>query len=302
MVGDLPLAGLRVVEIGGRIAAAYCGKLLRDAGAEVVKLHPGEGDPLRSYRPVGAGAADPAVSPFFSYLAAGKRSVTAADPTALVGSADIVVAAAGPAEARRIGVEPAKYLEAQPNCVVVTISDFGWTSPWAEYPATEFTLQAWCGSTGSRGVPERPPIAAGGDLGEFIAGGYAAFFAMATHFGGGGTHVDLSVLEAMTASMQTFGWLRKSVAGLQTFSRSTEVPSIEPAKDGFVGISMATDAQWVNFCQMIDRPDLAENAELRFQLGRWKHRAAAIPHRAPSRQAPSQCGPLLHGLRTSATI
>jgi crotonobetainyl-CoA:carnitine CoA-transferase CaiB-like acyl-CoA transferase len=153
---------------------------------------------------------------------------------------------------------------------VITVSDFGWAGPWTDVPATEFTLQAWCGSTGSRGEPERPPIAVGGDLGEFIAGSYAAFFALAAHRGGGS--FDLSVLEAMTTSMQVFSWLRKELMLLEVLGRSTEVPSVERAKDGYVGISMATGQQWQDFCAMVECPDLADVPELRFQVGRWEQR------------------------------
>lgn len=265
-----PLSGIRVLEIGDRLAAAYCGKLLRDAGAEVIKIEQPGGDRLRHYRSIDGGNGD---SPFFSYLAGGKRSIVAdCLPTTLIESADIVVLAASPAEARRLGIDPANAFGPVAHCPVVTVSNFGWTGPWAEYPATEFTLQAWCGSTGSRGGPERPPIAAGGDLGEFIAGGYAAFFAVAAHYGGGRGHLDLSMLEAMTASMQTFGWLRSDVSGLTSFNRSTEVPSIERAKDGYVGVSMATDTQWHSFCAMLDCPQLTEEPNLRLQLYRWQQR------------------------------
>ena len=281
MAPPTPLSGIRVVEIGDRIAVAYCGKLLRDAGADVVKVECPQGDPLRRYRPVGGGEPAPGTdSPFFGYLAGGKRSLVVDDngplPTELLASADIVVLAASPDEAERMGIDVAALSAVAPDCAFVTVSDFGWTGPWAEYPATEFTLQAWCGSTGSRGGPERPPIAVGGDVGEFIAGGYAAFFGLATYYGatggGGGGHVDLSVLEAMTSSMQVYGWLRKDVMGLESFARSTEVPSIEPAKDGYVGVSMATDQQWLDFCEMVDCPQLAELHSLRYQLGRWKQR------------------------------
>ncbi len=153
---------------------------------------------------------------------------------------------------------------------VVTVSNFGWTGPWTELPATEFTMQAWCGSTGSRGEPDRPPIAVGGDLGEFIAGSYAAFFALAAHRAG--TGFDMSVLEAMTTSMQVFSWLRKELMLLEVVGRSTEVPSVERAKDGYVGISMATGQQWQDFCAMVECPDLADVPELRFQVGRWEQR------------------------------
>lgn len=275
---DHPLSGLRVVEIGDRLAAAYCGKLLRDAGADVVKVESPDGDRLRRDEPA-----------FFAFLNGGKRSlVIGGDATRLIGrDADVVVLAASPGEARRRGYDLAALRADAPGCVVVTVSNFGWTGPWAEYPATEFTLQGWCGSIGSRGVPERPPLAAGGDLGEFIAGGYAAFFGLAAHYGHSGrsgrsdhsgrsgrsgSHLDLSVLEAMSSSMATFGWLRRDVAAQTSFSRSTEVPSVERAKDGYVGVSMATDTQWESFCAMVGCPELAADAGLALQLTRWQQR------------------------------
>ena len=257
-----PLSGVRVVEIGDRIAAAYAGKLLRDAGADVIVVEPDGGSPLRRS------------GQFFDYLAGGKRSVvaTAGQVESIAAAADIVVLAASPAEARQRGIDCSAVHTAAPGAVVVAVSNFGWTGPWAEYPATEFTLQAWCGSTGSRGEPERPPIAAGGDLGEFVAGGYAAFFGLAALYGAPGAQVDLSVLEAMAVSMQTFGWLRTDVAGLTSFNRSTEVPSIERCKDGYVGVSMATDTQWESFCAMVGCPELAADSTLGLQLNRWRNR------------------------------
>jgi crotonobetainyl-CoA:carnitine CoA-transferase CaiB-like acyl-CoA transferase len=263
-----PLSGIRVLEIGDRIATAYCGKLLRDAGADVVMLEPPTGHRLRQYRPSGvqASAGD---APFFSFLAGGKRSITSPTiPPELLDSADIVILGATPAEAAAMGLSSDEI--ACRTAPVVTVSDFGWTGPWTDVPATEFTLQAWCGSTGSRGEPERPPIAVGGDLGEFIAGSYAAFFALAAHRGGGS--FDLSVLEAMTTSMQVFSWLRKELMLLEVLGRSTEVPSVERATDGYVGISMATGQQWQDFCAMVECPDLADVPELRFQVGRWEQR------------------------------
>ena len=71
-----PLCDLRVVEISDRIAGSYCGKLLVDAGADVVKVEPARGDPLRRFTATGAVPPAGADAPLFSYLNAGKRSVT----------------------------------------------------------------------------------------------------------------------------------------------------------------------------------------------------------------------------------
>ena len=256
-----PLIGLRVVELSDRVAGAYASKLLTDAGADVVKVEPPSGDPLRG-------------RPLFHYLAAGKRSVVADPGTAdgrarvakLTADADVVIVAATRRGAERLGVDVGA-----PRPLLVTVSDFGWTGPWAERAATELTLQAWCGATGFRGVPERPPVSVGGRVGEYLGGAFAAVGALATvrPGGGGGEHLDVSLLECMTLAMQSFEWLHVKLMDLPGFTRSIEVPSIEPAKDGWVGTSMVTGQQWLDFAAMVEQPALAERPELGFQLGRW---------------------------------
>ena len=266
-----PLTDLRVVEISDRIAGDYCGKLLVDAGADVVKVEPAAGSLMRGLTVTGAAVAPGADSPLFSYLNAGKRSVTALSDD-LLARADVVVVTARPSRSR---VDPQRLLSVAPGCVVVTVSDFGWTGPWAERAATEFTLQAWSGCTGFRGDPDGPPISIGGDLGEYMAGAFAAFGALAIHHrvrrGGPGEHLDLSVLEAMTL-MQSCEWLHAQLMDVPPIKRSLEVPSIEPAEDGYVGITMVTGQQWLDFAAMVECPELTEIPELRFQLGRWKYR------------------------------
>jgi len=276
-VGDgapTPLSDLRVVEVSDRIAGSYCGKLLVDAGADVVKVEPEGGDPLRRYSASGNAPSIGADAPLFSYLNAGKRSVTTASETLLAG-ADVVVVTATRTAAIARGIDPQRLLEVAPHCIVVTISDFGWTGPWAERPATEFTLQAWSGLTGFRGDPAGPPISIGGELGEYMAGVFAAYGAMAlrrrVRGGGQGGHLDLSMLEAITL-MQSGEWLHSQLLAVPPIKRSVEVPSIEPAKDGYVGISMVTGQQWLDFAAMVDCPEFTEIPELRFQLGRWAHR------------------------------
>jgi len=131
-----PLHELRVVEISDRIAGSYCGKLLLDAGAEVCKIEPPQGDSLRQYSASSSPAANGDASPFFSYLNAGKRSMTFAPDAgdsaqfrALLAAADVVIVTAGRSQAAALGVDPQRLLAASPQAVIVTISDFGWTGP-----------------------------------------------------------------------------------------------------------------------------------------------------------------------------
>ena len=274
-----PLSDLRVVEISDRIAGGYCGKLLIDAGAEVRKVEPPQGDPLRRFTMGGSAVPDGADAPLFSYLNAGKRSISTAVTgercRAELSAADVIVLTATRSQAADLGINLGQLLNASPRVIVVTISDFGWSGPYAERAASEFTLQAWSGLTGFRGDPAGPPISIGGHLGEYMGGVFAAFGILAlchrVRRGGSGGHLDMSMLEAITL-MQSGEWLHSQLLQVPPVTRTVEVPSIERAKDGYVGITMVTGQQWLDFAAMVDCPELAENPQLRFQIGRWADR------------------------------
>ena len=108
-----------------------------------------------------------------------------------------------------------------------------------------------------------------------MGGVFAAFGALAlrrrVERGGPGEHLDLSMLEAIT-TMQSSEWLHSQLLRVPPIRRTTEVPSIEPAKDGYVGITMVTGQQWLDFAAMVECPQLEEIEQLRFQIGRWQYR------------------------------
>ena len=234
---------------------------------------------MRRYSATCSPVPNGANSPFFSYLNAGKRSMTCAPDSERfrieLAAADVVVVTAGRSQATALGIDPQRLLADSPQAVIVSISDFGWTGPYADRAASELTLQAWAGSPGFRGDPAGPPISIGGDLGEYMGGVFAAFGALAVRrrveHGGPGEHLDLSMLEAMTL-MQSSEWLHSQLLRVPPISRTLEVPSIEPAKDGYVGITMVTGQQWLDFVAMVECPQLDEIEQLRFQIGRWGYR------------------------------
>ena len=243
------LAGLRVLDRTSGVAGPYCAKLLVDAGADVVKVEPSGGDPLRH---CGSGA-------LFEYLNAGKRSVTTA--AALADEADVV-----------LSDEAVHLEELSPRHgaqVTVTITPFGRSGPWVGRPWTEFTLQAACGSTGQRGLPEEPPLAAGGRVGEWAAGTYAAVAALAgvhqVRRTGTGVDVDVAIFDCMAVSLITYPSLFASFTGwpaLTGTGRTIQVPSIEPTSDGYFVVTANSAQQFQDLLVMIERPDLLDDPEL----------------------------------------
>lgn len=276
------LAGIRVLDFSTQIAGPYCSKLLVDAGAAVVKVEPPEGDPMRRWSATGAtlGGEDSAL---FRYLNAGKQSVvgTAADGpvAALLAEADLVVEAHGLAHDAGERLDLGRLRAERPDVVVVSITPYGLTGPWAGRAATEFTLQAESGSLGIRGLTGGPPFQAGGRVGEWAAGTYAAAAALPAvlqaRASGRGRHVDLSILE--TANMvftnfsDTMNRLLNGGPGRAEhafLAPTVETPSIEATADGWVGFCTNARRQFDDFLVLIDRPDLVGDEEMASVFGR----------------------------------
>ncbi|HLN17247.1 MAG TPA: CoA transferase [Acidimicrobiales bacterium] len=290
------LEGLRVLDTTTGIAGPYCTKVLADAGADVVKVEDPAGDPLRSQH--GGG--------LFEYLHASKRSVTGGLDQLVAGAEILVVDA--PPDTERLWRE-------HPSLVVVSITPYGCSGPWFGRPWTEFTLQAACGSTGSRGLPDRPPITGGGRTGEWLAGTYAALGALAAWRSAGltghGDHVDVAILDCMAVTMTTYPSLFSSFAGwppMRGTGRSVEVPSIEPSRDGYFVVTTNSAQQFHDFLVMIERSDLCDDRELALVVKRFARREEflAAVHEHTTKRTTAElleeaanfrlpAGPVLHG-------
>jgi crotonobetainyl-CoA:carnitine CoA-transferase CaiB-like acyl-CoA transferase len=272
-----PWGGLRILDLTSGIAGPYASKLFVDAGAEVIKIEGPGGDPMRSWTASQQSLADDEASPLFQYLNAGKRSIVLnprdaqdrARIEAFATRTDILFEDWGAGELENRGLTPTDWLEKNPRLSIVRISPWGQAGPWARRPANDFTLQAATGAVEYRGLPDREPIAAGGRLGDWIAGSFAAVSALAAWRSARQTNegqiADLSSFEAMIQCLTVFGDL-----GSQFFDgllpRSVEIPSIEPTSNGHVGVCTQTGQQWTDFCSMMGEQELSKDP--RFLDGR----------------------------------
>lgn len=263
------LSEFRVLELAAEIAGPYAGKLLADAGCEVIKIeHPDVGDPLRRWTACGAEPAPGVDAPLFRFLNQSKQSV-ALDQTTSAGHARLLALLASADVVLDDGTLDLTTLQTYaPHTASVSITPFGRTGPWRDRPATEFTLQAWCGSIAARGEIERPPLAAGGRIGEWLGGSYAALAALTALIDrrrtGRAPHIDLSLLEVMHLSMVPFATLAHRLSGPDppVLPRNVEIPSIAPTADGYVGFCTITNQQWRDFLVLIERGDLVDDPEL----------------------------------------
>ena len=252
---------LRVVSLGSELAAAYCARLLADTGAEVVRIEDRSGDSLRGWSASGSADGDGAL---FQYLAEGMTSVVVEDADSLIPvlqGADVVLWT--PHSLMAQVFTPARIRETAPDAVVTAITPFGLTGPWADRPATDLTLQAMSGGVGQRGLSSRPPLRAGGRLGDWMAGMFAAVHSLAASYGGGGELLDVSTLESLvlTTTVHTMSWF--SIAGFPMRPiRMRNLPDIHPTKDGHVGFMVVTGQQWLDFCVLVERPDWGDDPDL----------------------------------------
>lgn len=276
-----PLAGLRVVELGTEIAAPYCTKLLVDLGADVCKIEPRAGDPLRRWGPFAEGVSDVDHSGLFEYLNAGKRGATLdlgrrsdlSTAHELVAQAELLVEDLPPGGRDRAewGLDTDSLQRINPGLVVVRISDFGQDGPLRDRQATPLTMQAAAGWISQR-EPDRAPVQAGARIPEYIAGAYGALGALtalrAAGASSGVVEVDVSMFESLLSTLPYPMLMaeRLKSLGLPTNSKAAPMLGIVRAADGWIGINCLTGQHWLDVCAMLGLPEYGEH-QLAIMLG-----------------------------------
>ncbi len=272
------LDGIRVVEVGQGKAVAYAGKLLRDLGAEVIKIEPPGGDAMREYGPFPSDEPDPERSGMFIFLNGGKRGtrldVETADGgdglVALLDGADVLLHSFQPAEAARLGLEPDTLLERYPRLIVSAVTPYGSTGPYAEWRG--YAMQAHSGSTVALriGDLEREPLTSPLDQAEIQHG--AVHVATATALAlvhrnrtGRGQFVDVGVMEAAQIALAGSAGPRAlygaiAFGGMRTGRFFARGPfGLFTTKDGDFAALPLLDRQWHAFIDVMGNPEWASD-------------------------------------------
>ncbi|KUH80263.1 MULTISPECIES: CoA transferase [unclassified Mycobacterium] len=259
-----------VIDLSSGIAGAYCTKLLADGGATVVKVESPEGDPLRTWSASGARIEPGSDGALFSFLSCSKYSVVVDPQSAddvellrgLLRSADAVVWSRGSTVAALDEFAPAAIADAYSDLTVTAISPFGLEGPWADKPATEFTVQAWSGGVIGlgRGAQDRAPLFVAGQIGEWLTGAFAAAGTMATAAG----LVDVSMLETEILSLTYYSVSFHDALGRPFRDRRRlTIPGVASAADGLVALGCGTAQQWFDLCAMVGHDEwIDEQADL----------------------------------------
>lgn len=294
MTASSPLQGVRVIELGQLIAGPFCGQLLGDFGAEVIKVEaPDRPDPARDW---GAAKRD-GHSLFWPIIARNKQSLTLNLRVArgqdllrkLVATADVLVENFRPGTLEKWGLAPAQLHEINPRLVIARVSGYGQTGPEASKPGYASVGEAKAGLRHLIGEPDRPPARAGVSLGDTMTGTFAALGVMMAVFArektGRGQVVDAAIYESVLAFMESLipeyalaGHVRNRTGGILP---KIAPSGVYPCTDGMVIIGANQDTLFSRFCDMMgvnwaDDPRFAthnargENqAELDHMIARW---------------------------------
>lgn len=292
-----PLDGFVVIDLSTGIAGAYCTKLLADGGARVIKVESPEGDPLRSWSASGADIPPGDDGALFNFLTSSKHSVVAdadsdddlAFVSRLLDSADAVVWSSGSPIAEHPSFEPVNIRRSHEHLIVTAVTAFGLEGPWSKRPATEFTVQAWSGGMIGlgRGAQDRAPVFVGGQVGEWLAGAFAAAGTLTSHYrapvgDGRGELVDVSMLEVEILCLTYYSVSFTDALGRPFRDlRRVSLTGVVAAKDGLVALGLGTAQQWFDMCAMVGHPEwidasgplsITEQAKLRAPIMReWFH-------------------------------
>lgn len=288
--GQGPLAGTRVLDASRVLAGPFCGQVLGDLGAEVIKVErPRGGDETRTWGPPFVGE----LSAYYLSCNRNKRAITLdiAVPEGrqlfyeLAGQSDVLLENFRADSAMKLGVSPEQLLKAQPRLVICSISGFGRTGPWRDAPGYDFAIQALSGLMSITGPTEGPPCKVGVAVTDVLTGLYAAVAVLAClrarETSGHGYAIDLALLDCAAAAQ---------VNVAQAFLASGQVPprqgnahlQIVPYQlfataDGFLVLAIGNDGQWQRFCRAAQATDLAGDARFVSNPLRVQNRTELIP-------------------------
>jgi crotonobetainyl-CoA:carnitine CoA-transferase CaiB-like acyl-CoA transferase len=270
-----PLSGLRVLDLGTRIAAPFCAGLLGEQGAEVIKVEqPGSGDFMRE---IGPFAEDPSGEPYSLFWAVegrGRKSVAIDLRTdrgrdllrRLAAESDVLCENFRPGTLERWGIAPA---DLDPRLVVVRISAFGQDGPNAQRPGLDRLGIGYGGLLNLTGYPDRPPVRPGVTTSDYLTGVFAAQAALAALYRrdagpdatGRGAVVDaalygsvLRILEWTVAAYDKLGIVREREGN--RLANSAPLDNYPTADSRYVCLVAGSDANFARLCRAMDREDL----------------------------------------------
>ena len=280
-----PLEGIRVVEMGSLLAGPFCGQLLGDFGAEVIKVEPpGKGDPMREW-----GAKKDGVGLWWPVIARNKKSVTLNLREArgqeiakgLIASADVLVENFRPGTMERWGLGYDTLSQSHPGLVMARVSGFGQTGPYSRRAGFGSVGEAVGGLRYIVGEPGRPPVRVGIALGDALAGTLSALGVLMALYrrdarGGTGQVVDVGIYEAVLAYMECM-IPEYALAGKVRERTGAWLPGVAPsniypsAEGEWLVLGANADKVFARLAAAMGRPELADDPRFASHAARGQH-------------------------------
>jgi crotonobetainyl-CoA:carnitine CoA-transferase CaiB-like acyl-CoA transferase len=285
-----PLSAIRVLDASRVLAGPFCGQILGDLGADVLKLErPGSGDETRGWGPPFVGD----LSAYFLSCNRNKRAFTLnlATPEGvglfhqLIARCDILLENFKSSSADRLGLSPEKLLAVNPRLIVCSISGFGRTGPMRDIPGYDFAIQALSGMMSITGSADGPPCKVGVAVTDILSGLYAAVAVLAClharTISGHGYSIDLALLDCAVAAQVNVAQAYLSsgiVPSRQGNAHLQIVPyQLFATQDSWIVLAVGNDAQWQRFCRAAGRPDLAADSRFITNTQRVQQREELVP-------------------------
>lgn len=274
------LSGLRLIEMGQLIAGPFCGQLMGDHGAEVIKIEPPKvGDAMRSW---GQG-----IPLWFSVVGRNKKSITlnlrekeGQDIVRrLVEKSDFLLENFRPGTMEKWGLGYAELSKINEALIMIRVSGYGQTGPYASRAGYGSIGEAMGGMRYIAGEPDRPPSRAGLSIGDSLAATYACLGALMAlhhrHVTGKGQVVDSAIYEAVLANMESTV-AEYTVAGHIRERTGSILPKIAPSNvyptsDGSVLIGGNQDSVWKRMAEMMGQPELGEDPRYATHVARGEN-------------------------------
>lgn len=288
--GQRLLAGIRVVDASRVLAGPFCGQILGDLGAEVIKIErPGSGDETRGWGPPFAGV----LSAYFLSCNRNKRGLTLdlAHPEGcrlfheLVRRSDVVLENFRADSAERLGLSPSQLLAEHPRLIICSISGFGRTSAQRDVPGYDFAIQALSGLMNITGPPDGPPCKVGVAVTDILTGLYAAVAVLAClqarQRSSHGYAIDLALLDCAVAAQVNIvqAYLTSgSLPDRQGNAHLQIVPyQLFATADSWIVLAVGNDGQWQRFCRAAQRGELATDERFTTNTRRVRNRDILVP-------------------------
>ena len=282
---QLPLAleGMRVLEDGGGISAAYAGKLLADLGADVIKLEPPSGDPIRARPPFPDDEPHRERGGLHLFLDTNKRSIVLNRDTAagralqrrLASGVDAIVTSRPVAEQRELGLAWDDLAAANPKLVQASITVFGVGTQREAWQGDSLTASMASGISYRIGDPDRAPLGLPYDAPQYQGGIHAAICALvgrrAARNDGAGQHAWVSVVDILGTVMAGAGVAAYIFTGQSRGRAGVRMNAfypwqVTPVADGYYEVITMVDDQWNRFLQLMGDPDWGGDERLQ---NRW---------------------------------